>query len=799
LNPISISGNGTALTEFQLAKVSISTKSSPEWGVQMCKYIDSTVQSGYQGYYFNRNNLFRSNRNGANGRVNMQKFVDLLEFNSKTNYANINWQSIKIINRIVSGMVGKWMNRHEKISVTATDPLSVKDKNEQYKQIAFLMQYKKQLQELEQEAGVQLIPQDIELPENQDELNLWVTQFQRLPEEILFDSGINDVMEANGLYGDVKRLLLHDSAEVGMVGTYTWMDDTGVVHIDRILPENMLYSWSVFNDFRDTTWRGQIKSYKVSELRRLYGQEFGGTLSEEELFSIACSSKDYQLRDKITWDNAWNNSTYIRPYDEYNVDALMFEIKSVDTDTYTKVTTKKNKSTILKKDTPKKDNEVAVHDTNINIYEGIYLRQSQKLLKWQLKKNMIRPQDPKEIGNAEFSYSFYMYQNYNMFNVAIPEKIQEPTDQMILARLKMQQLVAKMRPTGAAYDVDALQEVDLGLAGGPSSPTQLQRIYDQTGNLYYRGRDAEGNPIPIPIQELANAGFLNQMKGLIDLYMYHYQVLKDELGEDPALMSQAATPRVTEGNINTAQELADNNTEYIYQTYVEVINDTAKKVACLLKDSVEYGSNAYRALISKQDVAGRIFGTKIRLLPTDQDLAILNASVQQYIAANPDFILFINPPQLMRLAKENILLAETLFTRAQRKMLMDRQQQAQRQIEDNGRVQQESAKVAEEEKRKSLTEELTVKSNIEKMLSENKQKEVILTGIFGIYQKGLQMPSELKGLETEILRNVALPLFAQNVSDTQEIMRGAMNPEMEEAPEMENEEMAEEAGEMAAL
>jgi len=53
------------------------------------------------------------------------------------------------------------------------------------------------------------------------------------------------------------------------------------------------------------------------------------------------------------------------------------------------------------------------------------------------------------------------------------------------------------------------------------------------------------------------------------------------------------------------------------------------------------------------------------------------------------------------------------------------------------------------------------------------------------------MPSELKGLETEILRNVALPLFAQNVSYTQEIMRGSMNPEMEEAPEMENEEMAE--------
>ena len=68
------------------------------------------------------------------------------------------------------------------------------------------------------------------------------------------------------------------------------------------------------------------------------------------------------------------------------------------------------------------------------------------MLEWGLKKNMIRPQDPKEIGNAEFSYSFYMPQNYDMTTLAIPEKIQEPVDQMIAVCLRMQQLIAKMRP-----------------------------------------------------------------------------------------------------------------------------------------------------------------------------------------------------------------------------------------------------------------------------------------------------------------------------------------------------------------
>lgn len=772
------------MQEFQLAQLSIKDKSDKKWGLAVSKFIDSTIQSGYGGYYFNRNARYRANRNAANGKVNMQRFQDLLEFNGKTNYANINWQSIKIVNRIISGLVGRWMNRSEKIMVKATDPLSIYDKKEQYDEIEFIMYNRQQLEQLQQQSGVQMIPQDMEIPADKDELNLWVTQFQRLPEEILYESGINDVLAANGLTDTTKRLLLNDSAQVGFVGTYTWMDEDGVIHVDRVMPENAIYSWSVYDDFRDTTWRGQIKAIKISELRRRYGKEFNPNnpfaLTEEQIFQIAQTAKNFQYSDKVTWNIAYNNM-YLRPYDEYNVDAIDFEIKTTDTEPYTKVVTKKNKSTLLKKGASNKkaDNEEVVHDTNINIYRGVYLRSTQVLLEWGLKKNMIRPQDPKEIGNAEFSYSFYMYQNYEMRNVAIPEKIEEPADQMILARLKMQQLVAKMRPTGAAYNVDAMQEIDLGLASGVSSPAQLQKIYDQTGNLYYRGRDAEGNPIPVPIQELANAGFLNQMKGLIDLYTYHYQVLKDELGEDPALMAQAATPRVTEGNINTAQQLADNNTDYMYDAFNYVMADTAKKVACLLKDSVEYGSNAYRAMISKQDVAGRIFGTEIKMLPTEQDLARLEVSINQYISANPDFILFLDPMQVMRVAREDIKLAEVLFTRAQRRMLIDRQQQMQQNQQMTIQGQIEAAKTSEEEKRK--TKEMEVEA--ETSMAKERQKEVILNGIFNIYAKGLQVPEPLKGLETEVIQNLALPLFAENVANAAQMQQAAAQqmPEEEQA------------------
>ena len=780
------------LKQFQLTEDGIKKKSDESYGIALARYIVSTVNSGVGSYYFNRNARYRQNRNASNGRIRMQKFMDLLELNGKQNYVNINWQSIRIINRIVSGLVGRWMGKSEKVNVSATDPISIKQKRDQYKQMEFFMKNKEVIEGLEQQSGIKLKPDDLEIPADKDELNIWIEQYQHLPEEIKYELGVNQVLESNGWFDVLKEKMLRDSAEVGFVGTYTWMDEDGVIHVDWVKPENAFYSYSEHNDFRDTTWRGQVRAMKISELRRKYGAEFGGKLTEEELFKIAATSKEFQFQDKISWIDQWT-STYARPYDEWNVDVFEFEVKTVDSESYTVVTTKKNKSTLIKKGVSikKDENEKVINDTKWNIYRGVFIKDQSKMLEWGIKTNMIRPQDPREIGNAEFSYSFYMYQNYEMRNIAIPEKIEEPSDQMILARLKMQQLVAKMRPTGAAYNIDAMQEIDLGLASGVSSPSELQKIYDQTGNLYYRGRDAEGNPLPVPITELANSGFLNQMQGLIQLYQFHYQVLKDELGEDPNLIAQALTPRVAVTNINTAQDASNNATGYMYDAYKWVMADTAKKVCCLLKDSVEYGAKVYREILNQESVKGRIFTAKVQMLPDEMEIAKFEALLNQAIAGNPQLVLYIDPFQLMRVAKEDVKLAETIFRQGQKKMIISQQEQAAQQSQMNAQIQMQSAQAAEQEKRATLQMEVESKSQLEVVLSKEKQKQTILEGIFSIYSKGLQVPNELKGLETEILQNVALPLFAENMNN----MNAMAQQEAQAQQEAMTEEQMTEGGE----
>ena len=782
-NPLDINpynGSGQSLKDFQLT-TNVPSKLDLDYGRKVAQNIYGTIY-GNQSYFWIRNNRFRKNRQIANGKIDMSVFLDRLEMNGKNNYVNINWKSIVIGNTIVSRLVGSWMNRREKINVTAVDPTSANIKKEIADEAEFVYQNKEILAQLQQESGVPVIPQDQFIAEDKEDLDLWVSEFNRLPEEIKYSLGINNIFDANGWNAVLKHRILHDSAEVGLVCTYTWMDDEGQVHVDWIRPENSIYSYSDFADFRDTTYRGHISSMKISELRARYGKAGNGNLSEEEIFKIAQFSKEYQLTDKIKWMQDWNVS-YLRPYDEWNIDLMNFEIRTLDSDGYTVTKTKKNGSTIIKKGKPEKldDNQEYVEEKKWNIYKGVYCPNTKTMLEWGIKKNMIRPQDPKEMGDAEFSYSFYMYDLYDMRNVAVPEKIEEPIEQMILARLKIQQMVSKMVPAGASIDVDALQELDLGL-GDSVKPLDVQKIWEQTGKLYYRGRDAEGNRIPVPINELANTGFAPQLQALIQLYQFHYQVLKDELGEDPNLMNQAAQPRVAASNIEASRQLANNATDYMYDAYLYVMEETGKKVACLLNKSVTHGSKRYRDILKQEEVKDRNFLAKVQMLPTDLEIVKLEAMMNNSITANPQLVLYLDPFKIMRVAKENVELAELYFRQAQKKYIKAEQERAQANSEQNAQIQQAS-----------MQAKAQGDAALQSAQTQSRQKEIVLQGLFDLAKAGIPVPSELQQVVSGVIQNFDVPLELENQQMMQNIQQQQMEQEqMAQQEGQPQEEMIEE-------
>ena len=130
-SPLYISaGNssGQSMKDFQLT-TDLASKSDILYGKRVAQNIYSTIY-GNQSYFWIRNNRFRKNRQIANGKIDMSVYLDRLELNGKNNYVNINWKSIIIGNTIVSRLVGSWMNRKEKVDVTAVDPISLANKKD---------------------------------------------------------------------------------------------------------------------------------------------------------------------------------------------------------------------------------------------------------------------------------------------------------------------------------------------------------------------------------------------------------------------------------------------------------------------------------------------------------------------------------------------------------------------------------------------------------------------------------------------------------------------------------------------
>jgi len=789
-NSLSPNGSGTgqeALKQFQTTG-NTSEKSSEEFGKKIVLQVEDIINSSY---FTERNQRITLNKAMAAGRMNMTKFADFFNINGKTNYVNISWKSIMIVNTIIARLVGRWMTKREKAAVEAKDPISIKKKKDQYDEAEFLLEYQDKLKAVEEESGVPMIDKGAFIPDDKDHLDLWAQEEQRIPEEILFEKGINDVMDENGLgnMGVINRRLKHDSAESGLIGLEVYADKYGRIKIDHHQPENMFYSFSQYDDFRDSDIKGVVVSMKLSKIRELYP-----ALTMPELFEIAKESKQWVTNNRITYDTGWNGNMNL-PFDDWDVDAVRFTLKTLDTD---KTLIKRGRDGGLYMDKPKQridqlypGNEY-VEKKIWNIYRGVYIRTSKRILEWGLEKNMIRPQDYKRIGEAKSPFHMYMYQNVAMRNLAVPEKIEEPVEQMILARLKIQQLVAKLHPSGYKYDIDGLQEMDLG--NGIMKPLELQKITDQTGNVYFRSRDAEGNRLENPITENPNAGSVPQLQALIEIYNYHLQVLRDEIGSNEFSEGQTIKPRVGNQNVQTSLEISFNSIDYMNDATIALKQDVAESIACLLHDSVEFGSKEYRDLMKEEDVKERDFCTRIEMLPTTEEITNLDAVINNAINAQPDLVLYLNPEKIKRIARENVKLAELYFRQGQRRAIEGQMKMKQQDSQMNAQNQIASNKSASEGKIAEMQQEMQLKAQLEIAISKEKQKESLFITFGTIYSKGIPVPAELKGLETQVIKNMEMSLYAENTQGEQAIQEGAQ--EIAEEGEMEEDELPEQKPQM---
>lgn len=727
--------NNKEILNFHLSN--IKSKRDDKEGLKVSKFLEKAFNSGY---FTARNKKFEKNRKFARGRQPMSEFLDLINVDGKEAFINLDMKAPAIAPKFIQVMIGGFMKRDEKIRVSAVDPISTERKKYEREEAEFRMNFGEEVRGIEEQAGVKLIPDNAYTPEDYEELELFFGSEHQLPEEILFEKGITTVFDTNG-WPVIKRKVIEDIIEVGIGCTKIRTDKNGKITVKRVIPENLIYSFSDYDDFRDMSFIGEVVSLKITDVRNQYPN-----LDEQQIYEIAKKSKNYT--QSVKWEEKFRHNLD-RPYDDWTVDVLDFEIKSLDSMIYQARINKFGNMIIEKKDkAPQKigDNkEIIRKDMNV-IYHGVYVLRSDIMLEWGLQKNMIKPSVAKEIADVYFSYSIYMHENLDLMNMAIPERMETSIRQMTLAHLKIQQLIAKLRPSGLIIDIDALSDISLG-QGKNVTPLELQRIYDQTGNIYYRRRTEDGDQMNgVPISEAPNSGSVNQIQELIMVYNHYLERLRDEIGVNEYREGSGVNPKLGLG-VQQAQIAASNNaTDFLYDAYLSVFTQTAFKAALLLYDSVLYGGKQYKEYIKGSEIEGKEFDVLIEALPDDAERQFLNQMVQTAISANA--IDFEDAFKVRNI--KNFKLAEMYLSKAKKKKLREEMQKAQANSQMNAQSQQQSimAKAQADAQLEQLQGDNKVRA-VSTEVDGKKQlleQEFVQMALLKAFELGKELPDEIQAL-----------------------------------------------------
>lgn len=689
-----------------------SEKSKKEYGLAYFKrmYADWAGQNEVQ--FAERRRRYQTSRKYAAGSQDVGKYKDLLDVKGDASYLNLDWTPVSIIPKFVDIIVGGLVNQDFEYKAEAIDTVAKQKKLQERYRLMIEMLDKDFFKKLEEIHGVSLNSQGF-IPNDNEELDLYMNMDYKDAIEIAMEQALKLVMTKND-DEIIRERLLRDlvTLNIASIKVNTTHEGIKVRYVD---PENLIYSYSDRPDFKQIQHAGEIYQVTIGELKRMAGDEF----SEEEYKEIASqylgkNGNPYRLTKQDYVDDS--TGLRIMEYDKFAITIMDAEFLSYNKSIYEKKETefggtvvrkrdenyKKPKNSKLKREKIERPYKVA--------YKGKLIVGTDMLFDYGLCSNMIRPKD--NLTETTLSYIIFSPNRYKGVEKSLVDRMIPFADQIQLTHLKLQQLIGKARPPGIAFELGALENVSKG-DGGTFTPLELQEIYDQTGNLYYRMQDDTGAATgQRPIQELPN-GIGRDMMSLVQIYQYNLQMIRDVTGMNEARDGSLPDKEALVGTQKLALMASNNATRHLNNAYFNILKRCCEHIVSRVQDVTNYtpelSNSFFSALGDGSRVAVEIlgdvhihdFGIFIDVAPNEEEKMQLEQSIQIALQKNE---IRIEDVMMIRQLK-NIKLASQLMTLRRKKYMEEQAQMAQKNAEANQQVQMQAAQMAQQMKMQELQAE----------------------------------------------------------------------------------------------
>ena len=744
-------------SDFPSQVVSDAEKISYDYGLRVAKAIET------EWFYNDRSiNRYTTNKNNyhelrlyARGEQSIQKYKDELSINGDLSYLNLDWKPVPIIPKFVDIVVNGIAERTYDIKAYSQDAYGMNQRTNYMDSMIRDMSTKDFNDFVADSMGLDLYenPKN-ELPRSEEELMIHMQLTYKQEVEIAEEQAINVLMNGNN-YELIKKRFYYDLTVLGIGAVKTSFNTSEGVTIDYVDPADLVYSYTDSPYFDDIYYVGEVKHIPVNELVKQFPH-----LTSEDLEEIS-QNKGY---NQSNYDNSYIQN---KELDTNKVQILYFNYKTYMNEVYKLKQVGSGAEKLIEKDdafNPPENKEGGYSRLLRSIeclYEGALVLGTNKLLKWEMAKNMMRPKS--DYTKVKMNYSIIAPRMYKGKIESLVRRITGFADMIQLTHLKLQQVLARMVPDGVFLDADGLAEVDLG-NGTNYNPQEALNMFFQTGSVIGRSFTSDGDPNPgkVPITEITSGSGGNKMQQLIATYNYYLQMIRDVTGLNEARDATMPDPKSLVGIQKMAAANSNVATRHILQAGLFLTAEVAECLSLRISDIIEYSptKDAFIQAVGATNVATLEelsnlhlydFGIFIELTPDDEEKQMLENNIQMAIqqqSIDLEDAIDVREIKNLKLANQVLKLRRSQKQEKDQK-IAERNIQAQAQA--NSKTQQEAAQLEvqkENAKTQAVAQLEQVKAQLEskRMMQEVESKKALMELEF-------EMNMRLKSLEVESFKN----------------------------------------------
>ena len=619
-------------------------------------------RDGGSARYYSQWRDFHRLRLYARGEQSVQKYKNEMAVNGDLSYLNLDWTPVPILPKFVDIVVNGMSDRFFKVKAYAQDAMSMAKRNRYQEMVETQMAGKDIFENLQKTMGINGFTMNPEnLPENDDELQLYMQMNYKPAIEIAEEEAVATIMEDNR-YSDLRKRIDYDLTVLGVgMGKHVFYPGEGV-RVEYVDPANVVYSYTEDPYFRDCFYWGEIKTVPITELKKIRPD-----LTTEQLSEISKYSQSWY--DYYNVGEFYDNSLFRND----TVTLLFFNYKTTNTFTYKKKNLDSGGARGIEKDenfNPPAEmmEEQGFEKISRTIdvwYDGVMVMGTEVILKWQLMENMVRPKSASQ--HAVPNYVACAPRMYKGNIESLVRRMIPFADLIQLTHLKLQQVIARVVPDGIFLDADGVNEVDLG-NGQAYSPEDALRLYFQTGSVVGRSytQDGEFNNARVPIQELNSSSGQQKMAALIGNYNHYLGMIRAVTGLNEARDGTVPDSRSLVGVQKLAALNSNTATRHILDGSVYITKSIAEALTCRISDILEYAP--YR-----EEFVTQIGRYNVSLLDEIKDLYIYDFGIFIEVAPDEEEKNQLEQNVQMALQKGDINLEDAIDIREMRNVKMANQ------------------------------------------------------------------------------------------------------------------------------